>query len=96
MNVVGSAAIQTNEWQEVKWWFLVVQPSSPQSHPQGLINYSITMHTRALLHAHAHAGYIRLNKDIFIILSRFMMLLFLFICLLVCFLRLEVGGRTGH
>ena len=52
--------------------------------------------TKALLHAHAHAGYTSLNKDVFIILSRFMMLLFLFICLFVCFLRLEVGGRTGH
>ena len=53
----------------------VVQPNSSQPHPQGLINYRITMHMRALLHAHTHAGYNRLNKDISIILSRFMMLL---------------------
>ena len=82
MNVV-IAAIQTNEWQEVNWWFLVVQPSLPQSHPQGLINYSITIPMRVLLQSHTHAGYTSLNKNIFIILLRFMMLLFMFICLLV-------------
>ena len=51
MNVV-IAAIQTNEWQEDNWWFLVVQPSSPQSNPQGLINDSITIPMRVLLHDH--------------------------------------------
>ena len=45
MNVVIVAAIQTNEWQEVNWWFLVV-------HPQGLINCRIIMHTIVLLDAH--------------------------------------------
>ena len=51
--------------------------------------------------AHTHAGYTRLNKDIFIILLRFMMLylisklLFVFVFVFVL-LRLEVGGRTSH
>ena len=34
-----------------------------------------TMPMSESLHAHTHAGYTRLNKDIFIILLRFMMLL---------------------